>query len=530
MTRRAALGCLVLGLFLVLEARDARAQEAEELLPTITRAPGEGEPGFTSLGRTPGAGGLPFENLPGAGEPLLGGRPGPAFPRVPSATTTPGAGVPVPGRRGISAPAPLPFSGFPLYGPLSVPSGPAEEGPPDGLTIDQAIERLVHENLDLRAKAHEIPKAAADQLTAGLRANPLMFFDAQRVPYGSNGNGRGGASSVQNGTEYDLNFNHPLDLNGKRRARMEVASRARRVLEAQYQDAVRLEIDNLYTAFVNVLGERETVRYAETSVTGLREVLTTTRAQLVNKVITEADYLQVKSQLNAAELGLMDARELHHDAKQSLCVLLNIPTDQASGLETRGSIHDRFPPPPPVDELIRIALSCRPDLAAFRLGIARAQADVRLAERSRFQDVYLLYQPYTYEAGVRSWAVGATVPLPVYNRNQGNIERAKINISQVRTELSAQEQRAIAEVRKADREYGLTRAMVERIERELLPDALKVRETVYRQFTLGEVDAIAFLNAQRAYNDVVRQYRDTVVRHRRSMVRLNTVVGERLLP
>ena len=430
----------------------------------------------------------------------------------------------------MAAPPAVPISGFPLFGSLSVPSGPDEEGPPGGLTVDLAIERLVHENLDLRAKAHEIPKSQADILTAGLRANPLLFFDAQRVPYGSNGGGRGRGSSIQNGTEYDVNINHPLDLNGKRRARVNVASRATRVLEAQYQDAVRVEIDNLSTAFVNVLGERETVRYAVASVAGLRRVLDTTRAQLEAKTITEADFLQVKGQLNASELGLMDARELLHDAKQSLCVLLNIPADQADSLETRGTIHDRLPPPPPVDELIPMALSFRPDLAAFRLGITRAQADVRLAERNRFQDVYLLYQPYTFEGGVRSWALGATVPLPVYNRNQGNIQRAKTNVSQVQTELCALEQRVVAEVRKAYREYGLTRVTVATIERELLPDARRVRDTSYRQFTLGEVDAIAYLNAQRAYNDIVRQYRDTVVRHRRSMLRLNTVVGQRLLP
>ena len=530
MNRSPALGSLALGMVLVFGARDVRAQEVEELLPTIIGGTGGHEAGVTSLGRSPGAGGLSFENVPGAGEGLLGGRPGPAFPRVPTATTRPGAGMVAPGRRGIAAPPALPISGFPLYGNLAVPAGPDEEGPPDGLTVDLAIERLIRENLDLRAKFHEIPKAQADVLTSGLRANPLLFFDAQRVPYGSNGGGRGGGSSVQNGTEYDINFNHPLDLNGKRRARIDVACRAKRVLEAQFQDAVRVEIDNLYTAFVNVLGERETVRYAEASVEGLRGVLKTTRSQLENKVITDADFLQVKGQLDASELGLMDARELLHDAKQSLCLLLNFPTEQADSLEPRGTIHDRLPPPPPVDDLIRMALAFRPDLAAFRFGIARAQADVRLAERNRFQDVYLLYQPYTFEGGVRSWALGATVPLPVYNRNQGNIQRARINVSQVKTELTAQEQRVVAEVRKADRECALTRATVARIERELLPDALRVRDTVYRQFTLGEVDAIAYLNAQKAYNDIVRQYRDTVVRHRRSMLRLNTVVGQRLLP
>jgi cobalt-zinc-cadmium efflux system outer membrane protein len=220
--------------------------------------------------------------------------------------------------RGITAPPRVPISTFPLYGPLAIPAGGDDEGPPNGLTLDAAIERLLQANLDLRAKYHEIPKAQADILTAGLRANPLLFFDAQRVPYGgSGGGGRGGGSSVQNGTEYDLNINHPLDLNGKHRARREVACRAKRVLEAQYQDAVRVEIDNLYTAFVNVLGERETVRYAEASVSGLREVLNRTRSQLESKVITEADYLQIKGQLDGAEIGLADAEELLRDARWS---------------------------------------------------------------------------------------------------------------------------------------------------------------------------------------------------------------------
>jgi cobalt-zinc-cadmium efflux system outer membrane protein len=523
-------GGLTLGFILALMPT-ARAQEAEELLPTITGAVPGAEHGFTSLGRTPGAGGLPFENVPGFGESLLGGRPGPAFPRAPSSITRPGGGFQVFAPRGIAAPPSVPISSFPLYGPLAIPAGGDDEGPPNGLTLDAAIERLIRANLDLRAKYHEIPKAQADVLTAGLRANPLLFFDVQRVPYGGSGNGgRGGASSVQNGTEYDLNINHPLDLNGKHRARREVACRAERVLEAQYQDAVRVEIDNLYTAFVNVLGERETVRYAEASVSGLREVLNRTRGQLESKVITEADYLQIKGQLDGAEIGLSDAEELLRDARRSLGVMLSIPTAQAEEMELRGTIHDRSQPPPPIDELTRIALTSRPDVAAFRLGITRAESDVKLAKANRFQDVYLLYQPYTREGGITSWAIGATVPLPVYNRNQGNIQRAVVNISQVKTELASLEQRIVAEVRKAEREYALTQAAVARIEREMLPDALRVRDTAFRRFTAGEVDAISYLNAQRNYQDVVRQFRDTVVRHRRSMLRLNTVVGHRLLP
>jgi cobalt-zinc-cadmium efflux system outer membrane protein len=90
--------------------------------------------------------------------------------------------------------------------------------------------------------------------------------------------------------------------------------------------------------------------------------------------------------------------------------------------------------------------------------------------------------------------------------------------------------RAAIEVRKAGREYALTRAIVAKVARDMLLSARQIRDTAWRQFSLGEVDAVAFLYAQRDYNEIVRQYRDTVVRHRRGMLRHNTVVGQWILP
>ena len=65
-------------------------------------------------------------------------------------------------------------------------------------------------------------------------------------------------------------------------------------------------------------------------------------------------------------------------------------------MEIRGTIHDTYSPPSPVNELIRLAVEGRPDIVAFRLGVHRAEAEVRLAVANRMSDVYLLYQPYTY--------------------------------------------------------------------------------------------------------------------------------------
>ncbi|HEX8203718.1 MAG TPA: TolC family protein [Isosphaeraceae bacterium] len=486
----------------------------------------------TRLGPLPGSGGSRLGEAPGSGGLPLGGRPGPTAPRIPAEATRPGAESAGPARRGIAAPPLAPITDLPLYGPLALPSEAEDEGPADGLTLDGAIDRLVRANLDLRSRFLELPKAQADVLTAGLRANPILTADVQQVPYGAFSEARPGGP-----TQYDLNVTHPLDLSHKRRARTVVACRARRVLEAQYQDAVRLEIDALAAAFVDVLAARETVRFARASVAGLAEVRDKTRVLLEQETIAEADFLQVQNQLHAAEIGLADAEEAHRDARRALGVLLEIPPERAEALAVRGSIRDAAPPPPAIDDLVRLALAVRPDLAAFRLGIALAEANVALAQANRLADLYLLYQPYTFQdnspfgaKSAHSWAAGLTVPLPLYNRNQGNIARARITVEQVRTDLAARQRQVVLEVRKSGREYALTRAAVARIERDLLPSSRRVLETAIRRFELGETDALAYLGAQRASNEFVRQYRDTAVRHRRSMLRLNTAVGQRILP
>ena len=513
---------VMLALAMLLWAGSASAQEL----------PAGPVPSSTRLGPTPGASGGAVGNQPGTASAPIGGRAGASVSRAPASITQPGGGFSVPAPRGVTLPPALPITDAPLYGTLAIPSGGEEEGPEGGLTLDQAIERLIHENISLRSRFLEIPKAQADILTASLRANPILFADSQLIPYGSFSNNRPGGA-----TQYDVNITYPLDVNGKRRARMAVAGRAKRVLEAQYQDAVRIEIDNLYTAFVDVLAARETLRYARTSAAGLKDVLDKTRTLLRNETITEADYNQVANQLEAAEVGVLDTEEAFRDTKRTLGGLLNIPPGQAEVMEVRGSIRDLAATPPPVEALTGMALEVRPDLVAFRLGISLAESNIRLAKANRFADIYLLCQPYTFQdnspfnaKSAHSWALGVTVPLPIHNRNQGNIERAKITVAQVKLDLADRERLAAIEVVKAAKEYQITHAAVGRVERGLLPSARRVLDTALVQFNEGEVDALAYLNAQRSYNDIVRQYRDTVVRHRRSMLRLNSVIGQRLLP
>ncbi len=529
MAKRNVRWILALGLLAATPGGRARAQT-----PTLPTELPQVLPGTNTsvLGNLPGAGGAMFSDQAAGGGAILGGRPGAATPRVPVSITVPGGG----GNQtqappALAIPAVSPLSEVPLYGSLALPAE-SDEGPADGLTFDLALDRLIRQNLDLMARRFEIPLAQADVLTASLRANPLIYADAQLVPYGEYTRNRPGGQ-----TQYDLNVSHPIDYSHKRKYRTAVATQARRVVEAQYQDAVRLQIDNLSNAYLAVLAARETVRYARAGLEGIERVLAASRVLGKFGNRTSADVASIQSQREQSAVGVLAAQEEFRRTRLELGGLLDMPPVEAEAIEIRATIRDLAPPIPPGEQLVAMALQSRPDVVAYRMGVTYAQSGLRLQQANRYADAYLLYQPYTYQnnspmhlKSATSYALGVTVPLPLYNRNQGNIERARVNIGQTQVQLGSLERRVVIEVRQAEQEYANTRAYLDRLEKAVLPASKKALEDTRNLYEAGELDVTAFLNMQKAYNDVVRQYRDTAVRHRRSMFALNTAVGSRILP
>ena len=120
--------------------------------------------------------------------------------------------------------------------------------------------------------------ARADILQASLRSNPIFYQDGQLLQYQARAEfSRGRPGGPQ---QFDTNITYPLDISHKRQARTMVATRAEKVLEALYQDAVRQRIDDVYGAFVTALTARQTVRYAQESVKGLADAHGPDRAAL----------------------------------------------------------------------------------------------------------------------------------------------------------------------------------------------------------------------------------------------------------
>jgi cobalt-zinc-cadmium efflux system outer membrane protein len=119
-----------------------------------------------------------------------------------------------------------------------------------------------------------------------------------------------------------------------------------------------------------------------------------------------------------------------------------------------------------------------------------------------------------------------SAPLPVFNRNQGEIERAKREQEQILARIRAAEAAIVAEARAAFTQYTTSLELLRAIERDLLGEAREVRDTMEYSYRRGEASLVEFLDAQRAFNDARQSYNDARADYARSLYAINSIAGK----
>ncbi len=509
----------------------ARGQNAQFNIDDPSRAGGSGSLLGPALGSANFADGGPAPVTPFSGR--AGSRGSHAPLAGVSNPTVPTGGAVQPAALRFQAPTP---AALPNYGNLGLPTnlgislGQDAYGPDDGLTIDEAIRLLVDRNLDLQAARLEIPMAEADVLTASLRANPVFYADQQLIPYGHYSFLRPGGPN-----QTDVNLNIPFDLNNKRKARIASARAATRVTEAQLQDAIRNQIDNLYTVYVDAVAARLTLQFSRVALTGVSKLLADYEALGEGGETTKQTVDTFLAQKEQALVQVRESVDAVRKSQLALATILNVESSEGVNLQVRDVFRNVDEIPEPTEALVARAFKSRPDLQAIRIGVQRANADVTLARKNAFPDVYATYQPYTFQnnqyLGVNSaysYTVGITANVPLFNRNQGNIKRAKINVGQTEIQVKGIERQVTQDVVNAIREFELSRKGVIDQEEKIVPTSRRVRDASEQRFKQGDLSSPDYVQAQQDFNQVVGAYRDALIRHRRAMLDLNTAVGERL--
>jgi outer membrane protein, heavy metal efflux system len=398
----------------------------------------------------------------------------------------------------------------------------------DTLTIAQAADEAVQHNLTLIAQKANLTIAETQMLTARLRPNPVASFSADHLDVLGTG-----FDESNNGGPPEIAFrvDLPIERAGKREKRVDLAAASRAVAEAQFEDAVRTLRADVTLACIDVLAARATRDLVADNLRAFEELARVNRARAdagsiapVESTRSQVAMLQFRSTAVRAQLDLSTA------LSRVRVLLGRSPAEQ---LDIAGDL--RLLPSstsPNLEAVQQVALSTRPDLRALQLSQAKSVADLRLQEALGRID-YTVGAEYRRQQGIagksNSLGVFISAPLPLLNRNQGEVARAGAERDQTSSQIVATRAQILADVEVAFHEYDVNRDLVAAIEHDLIQPATSAREISTYTYRAGGSSLVELLDAQRAFNDTMQSYLDAQAALRRAAARLNAATGAEVM-
>ena len=397
----------------------------------------------------------------------------------------------------------------------------------ESITLDQAVKEAVDKNLNLLAEKYNISIADARILQAGLRPNPVFTYgqDYQNV-FGTGVTNENNAGPAEWNTRVDF----VLERGGKRERRLEVAQAQKSVAEYQLLNTVRQLTLDVQSAFVDVQAARDSLALAKDNLQKLQQVVTVNEARVKSGDLAEVELMRTRLASQQFENSVRQAELRVRTSLIRLLLLMGRPPIP-DALDVSGSLRgDRVSITP--DQVRDVAFLHRPDLLALQRDQTRSQADIRLQiaqGKSDFDFGSMYHNQYGYANG-HTMGFFFSAPIPLWNRNQGEIERARREREQIETRVRAMQAQIGNEAQAAYEQYSTSRNLVDRIEQNMLGQALQVRDATEYAYLRGDATFVEFLDAERALNDTVQSYNDARADYARNLYLLEAVSGQGVNP
>ncbi|CAN7512660.1 TolC family protein [Variovorax paradoxus] len=387
--------------------------------------------------------------------------------------------------------------------------------PAGPLDLRSALGLALRFNPGLSSASHEREAGDAAVLQAGAWPNPV--FEAQVEDLR-----RGNRTTT-------LQLSQPIELGGKRAARVTAAERARDQAASALL-ARRSELRaSVITLFFELLAAQERLRLAQDSV-GLAEAATRAAA---NRVAAGKVSPLEESRARVAEAGirveLLQAEGALRSARQQLAALWGNPNPRFT--QADGAL-DRLPTDAAAAD-VEGRLSAAPVLRQARLEVERRQALSDLEQARRVPDVTVSLGAKRVPAdegmgsgsGRNQVVVGLSVPLPIFDTNRGNVAEALSREEKARDELAAAELQLGADAARATERLRSARATALTLQREALPGAEAAYKAAARGFELGKFSFLEALDAQRTLFQVRNQHLLAVAEAHRAAAELDRLLG-----
>jgi len=402
--------------------------------------------------------------------------------------------------------------------------GQAAAGPAN-ITLDQAIELALQHNHTLLATRTTVQQNEAQETTANLRPNPTLFTDWEYLPLVNPGGSL--AEYLHNSTEGDIGVSYLFERGKKRQHRLQAAKDATAVTRAQVIDNERALTFQVASLFINVQLAESALDLAQRNLASFQNTLDVSENQFRTGAISENDFLKIKLQLLQFQTDLQQAQLAKIQGLSDLRQLLgyeSVPADYS----VTGAF-DYQPLAAKLDELQTSALRNRPDLRAAQLGIAAANSQYELAKADGKQDV-TAGANYSHVNAISAVTFTVSIPLPIFDRNQGEIARTNVAVRQAQEQQAAARGQVLTDVKDAYEGLATNDRVAQYYRSGYLDVSQKNRDISEYAYRRGATSLLDFLDAERSYRATQLAYRQALAAYLLALEQVREAVGTRTLP
>jgi cobalt-zinc-cadmium efflux system outer membrane protein len=412
-----------------------------------------------------------------------------------------------------------------------LPQSTPPQAPPPALgsqtsqawTWEQVKDRLELNNPTLLAGKLNISELQAQEITAHLRPNPQLALLGDQIDPFPGGPSHGPfAYFLPSGT---VSYLH--ERAHKRELRTDAAKMATAVGVSQQQDLERNLLFNLRGAFVGTLQAKAVLQVAKDNLEYYDHVLKISRDRYEAGDIAQIDLDRLELQRVQYESDLQSAEVNLRTAKIQLLTLLNdrTPVEQFDVV----GVFDFSDQIDALDAYRQMALDTRPDLKAAVQSVEMAQMSYKLAEANGSTD-----PTFSFDVG-RNPPIDAYIgfdvnfPLRIFDRNQGEKLRTKIDITRNERLRDAARAQVFSDVDSAYATLNSNMILLRPYKEKYLAQAVRVRDTIFFSYQHGGASLLDFLNTESDYRAVQLNYVNLVGSYLMAAAQLNLSVGREVV-
>jgi cobalt-zinc-cadmium efflux system outer membrane protein len=390
---------------------------------------------------------------------------------------------------------------------------------PNGiLTLQQAHALALMHNPQLRAFAWEVRAAEARQLQASLGPNPEIDVEMEEVAGSGDRNGFDGAETA-------VVLSQTIELGNKRTKRVEVASLQKDLAGWDYQ-ANRLDVFTQVTkSFVGVLAAQQKSNLAQDLVKLSRKVLNTASQRVQAGKDSPVEKTKAEIALANAEIEFEKSKNDLEAARIELSINW---VGRTPVFEKADGKLDSISPAPALEELTN-SINSNPDMARWAVEMDQRDAALKLAKANAVSDVTVGGGVQHFnETDESAFIVGLSIPIPLFNRNQGQVLEARYAIAKARAQRRAVE--ASIHTALSSAYATLTSAYTEAtgLKEKVLEGAQSAFDAANEGYRAGKLDFLVVLDAQRTLFEAKGKYIEALAEFHLAKAQIERLLGRRI--